>query len=287
MADTSAMAEIRGIQTDKALKGYADQEFILRKFLSVTSTSAREVRWYQKTAGILSITSPAVTLTDQLALPTVIEQSFTRKTSYVNKWFVESPYFSEEDIKDSDVDLMSTNLRDLLAHVAYQEETHIWNVITENQSPSTINTNATVAAWDAGSGQDPIKDLMVAKQNIRTYNYDPEGAVLLLSPKDHTSLLTWLISTKGANIPTFSSARLGDGVVMEILGLRVVVSNIVTADKACVFIPQRAATLKEFTGITSAVIEDKGIGSKVRIWLESVCLLTDPKAVSFITNTQA
>lgn len=293
MADNSGQAEIRGLQIDKALKGFADEEFILRKFVTVTPTSAREVRWYQKTSGILGATATTATAanleTDQLALPTVVEQSFTRKTSYVKKWFVESPILSDEDIKDSDVDILATNLRDLTRAVAYKEEKHIYNVITENDTPSTINTNATNAAWNAASytGVNIIEDLMEAKMNIRNYGYDPEGAVLLLSPLDHKSLLTWLIDGKGSSIPSFASSRVGDGVVMEILGLRVVVSTIVTADKALVFVPQRACTLKEFVPITSAVIKDEGIGSKIRVWLESVALLTDPRAVNLITNTQA
>jgi hypothetical protein len=286
MPDNSGQAEIRGINIDKVLKGFEDEAFILRKYVSVTSTSAREVRWYQKTAGILDALAPAYIESDHLAKPTVIEQSFTRNTSFVKIWIVESPMMSIEDINDSDIDILATNLRDLTRAVANKEEKHIYNVLTENDTPSTINTNASTAAWNAGSGQDPIEDIMEAKENIRTYGYDPEGAILLLSPKDHKSLLTWLITTKGSSIPNFSSNAVGSGVVMEILGLKVVVSTVVTADKALVFVPQRACTLKEFVPITSAVITDEGIGKKIRIWLESIALLTDSRACNLITNTQ-
>lgn len=90
---------------------------------------------------------------------------------------------------------------------------------------------------------------------------------------------------KGSSIPQFASQKVEQGVVMEILGLRVVVSENVTTDYALVFVPQRAATWKSFMQISSAVIDDPGIGKKIRVWEEGECLLTDPKAVCLITDT--
>lgn len=293
MADTAGQADIRGINIDTVVKGFAEEEIVMKRFVTVTPTSAREIRWYQKTAGFLGgtttsgITSDNIANVAEKARPTVINQTFTRNTSYIRKYFVESEIISEEDIKDNDVDILLNYVRNLTRAVEHQVDTRIWNVLTENQSATNINSVTSNAAWDAGSGQDPIEDLMDCKLQIRTYSYDPEGAVLMLSPKDHKSLVTWLISTKGSSIPAFASARLGDGVVMEILGLRVVVSTIVTADYAAVFIPQRACTWKSFMPITAVTIEDKGIGRKIRIWEEGEAILTDPRAVCLLTNTQA
>lgn len=72
---------------------------------------------------------------------------------------------------------------------------------------------------------------------------------------------------------------------MELLGCQVVVSENFTTDQALVFVPNRAATWKSFTPITSAVISDVGIGKKIRVWEEGECLLTDPKASYLITDT--
>ena len=52
-------------------------------------------------------------------------------------------------------------------------------------------------------------------------------------------------------------------------------------------IPQKACTWKSFQDITSRVIEEAGIGSKVRVWELGCAILTDPRAVTLITNTQA
>lgn len=287
MADGSGQADIRGIDVDKLVKGFADEENQFKKICLVTPTSAREIRWYQKTSGFLTgttttgITSNLITNTDQLALPTVVEQTFTRQTSYVRKYFVESPIISDEDIRDSDVDILAANIRDLARAVEREVDKRIYDVLTAGVGNSTAST----AAWDAASGQDPIKDIMVAKKDIRIDGYNPEGAYLLLRPKDHESLLTWLITTKGSSVPAFSSERLGDGVVMEILGLKVLVSQNVDADEAIVVVPQRAMTWKTFVPITARTIEHVGIGVSVRCWEEGEAIMTDTNAAAKITNT--
>lgn len=290
MADKSGQADIRGIDIDKAVKGFADEELIFKKYVTQSTTSAREIRWFQKTSGFLTLTSPAaIANVSELALPFVVEQSWTRNTSYVKKYFVESPWISEEDIKDSDVDILATNIRDITRAVAYQVDLRIWNVMTESQSASTINSVTTNAAWNTASytGVNIIEDLMEAKQKIRTAGYNPEGAILFLNSLNHKSLITWLIDGKGSSIPAFSSQRVEDGVVMEILGLKVVVSELVTADYAAVVVPQRAVTWKSFMPITAVVKIEEGIGRKIRVWEEGEALLTDPKAVTLIVNTDA
>ena len=37
--------------------------------------------------------------------------------------------------------------------------------------------------------------------------------------------------------------------------------------------------------MTSAVMDEPGIGKKIRVWSEFVALLTDPKSVHLITDT--
>lgn len=294
MADTNAMADIRGIDIDKAVKGFADMEMQMKRFVTVSPTKAREIRWYQKTSGFLDsedttgITASQIYNTSSKSLPVVVEQSWTRNTSYVKKYFVESPWISDEDIADSDVDILTGNLRDLTRAVQRQVDTRIWNVLSNAQSGTGINTNATNAPWNTASftNVDIIEDLLEAKQNLREDGYNPEGAILLINALDHKQIITWLISSKGSSIPAFASQRVQDGVVMELLGLQVVVDEIVTADYALVFVPKVAVTYKVFTPTTAAIISDPGIGKKIRVWEEGEAILTDPNATNLITNTR-
>jgi hypothetical protein len=290
MADTNAMADIRGIDIDKLAKGFADEEIVLKKFVTNSSTAAREIRWYQKTSGFLNaatttgITASQLSNIDSKTLPFVAEQSWTRNTSYIRKYFVESPWISEEDIADTDIDIFATNVRDLVRAVLHQVDLRIYNVLTVSDVGTGENTIAITDEWDDYTNAIIIANLMQAKAYIRAYGYNPEGAILLLNPDEHMFLVNWLIATKGSSIPSFASQRVQDGIVMEILGLQVVVNTVVTTDKAVVFVPQRAVTWKEFSPITTAIKTDEGIGRKIRIWEEGEALLTDPRAVCFLSN---
>jgi hypothetical protein len=289
MADSSGQADIRGINIDKLAKGFADEANVFKNMLcTVSSTDARELRWYKKTSGFLDstdtsgITASQIANTAERSAPVVVEQSWTRQTSYVRKYFVESPTISMEDIRDSDVDILATNVRDLVRAVARQVDKRIYDVATANVG----NSNAATATWDNATQANVniVKDILTAKKDIRVDGYDPEGAVLLLTPGDHELMLTNLIFTKGSSIPQFSSGQMMKGVVMEILGVNVVVSTNVDADEALMVVPKRALTWKQFMPITSTVMDDPGIGKKIRVWEEGECLMTDVNAAAKITN---
>jgi len=234
----SAEQNIRGIDIDKLAKGFSDEAIILKRYCTISKTMAREVRWYQKTAGFLGspdttgITTDHILNTSFKARPFVVEQSWTRNTSYVKKYFVESPLISMEDIRDTDIDVLATNVRDLVRAVANQVDVSIYDAITDDSA--RLTTAAVADGWDDTATGDPIKDLLVAQQKIRAQGYDLGGAVLLINSIEHQNLLTFLINVKGSSIPDFSSEKVRTGVVMNLLGLQVVVSEVATTDEALV-----------------------------------------------------
>lgn len=289
MADTSGQADLRGIDIDKLAKGFADEQNVLKTYCTVTPTSNREIRWYQKTSGFLDSTDTTTITASQIAntsfrsRPVVVEQSWTRNTSYVRKYFVESPTISEEDIKDCDVDILATNVRDLTRAVERQVDARIYTVIS---TASGVQTGAATAVWDVPANAFIITDILNMQNAIREYGYDPQGAVLALNNTDYKDMLAYLIETKGSSIPGFSSEKVKTGVVMEILGSKVVVSPLFTTDQAVMFIPQQSCTWKSFMPVTAVTIDDPGIGKKIRVWEEGEAICTDPKSVYVLTNTQ-
>jgi hypothetical protein len=300
MVDKSGEAEIRGINIDKLAKGFADEDAIMKKYVTVSKTNAREIRWYQKTSGFLDVPTTndtAISLmynTAQGARPFVTEQSWTRCTSYVKKFFVSSPMISEEDIKDSDIDVFATNVRDLVRGLSRAVDKRIFAILfnaleaTPTQPLTngavTVQTTAATAAWNLPAGMDPILDILNGKQKIRSYGYNPEGSILGMNSIEHKRLLSYLINTKGSSIPQFASDKLGSGVVMELLGCKVVVSEHFTTTWVYQWVPERAATWKVFMPISTAIIKEEGIGRTIRVWEEGECLLTDPKAVHVISG---
>ena len=288
MADASGQADIRGLDIDKLAKGFADESNVFKSLCTVTSTKARELRWYKKTSGFLdSVTTTGLTgeiiTTAEKALPTIVEQSWTRQSSFVKKFFVGSPTISMEDIKDTDIDILATNVRDLTRAVGRKVDKRIYDVATAGAG----NTTAATATWDNGTQANVniVKDILTAKSKIRTDGYDPEGAFLLLTPGDHELMLTNLIFTKGSSIPAFASGKVsGNGVVHEILGVNVMVSTNVDADEAMLIVKGRAMSWKTFMPMTAVVIDNPGIGKQIRVWEEGEAIMTDINAASMITN---
>jgi len=299
MADKSGQTEIRGLNIDKLAKGFADESNVFKKFVAQSKTNAREIRWYQKTSGFLdtaTTTNSSATHINPVAeraRPFVIEQSWTRNTSYVKKYFVESPTISSEDIKDTDIDILATNVRDIVRAVARKVDLRIFSVLNEATAatptipnPTNVNTAAaTGTGWDDSTNGNPIKDILVGKRKIRQAGYNPEGCIISMNSIEHEFLLTWLISTKGSSIPQYSSEKVKSGVVMELLGCNIVVTENQTTDYVTMWVPGKAATWKAFMSMTAVVIDDPGIGKKIRSWEEGECLLTDPLAVHVITDT--
>lgn len=286
MADTSGMAEIRGIDIQKAVQGYADQSNIFKQFLRVTPTSAREIRWYKKgtttfldTTDTTGITASQIANVAELALPDVVEQSFTRLTSYVRKYFVESPWISEEDIKDCDPDILAFNIKDLTMAVENQVDIRIYGLLSAS---AMLSGAALGTGWNDTTNGNPIMDLLSGSMAIRSYGYPVENIVCLIHPTAYRHLINYIVTVKGSMIPNFSSEKVENGVLSKIAGNKIVVSENCTTAYAVQLIPNVTASWKTFTPISSAKKIEEGIGVKIRIWEEGECLVEHPYALHAI-----
>ena len=299
--NTSGEADIRGININKLATGFADEANVFKKFVINSKTQARELRWYQKESGFLgSVTTSGITKdlifqNDQGALPSVVEQSWDRQTSYIKKFFVESPTITMEDIKDSDIDIFGTNVQDLVRAVDRKVDLRIFSILVEadaatptTPNPSTThNSAATADGWDDVETGNPIADILLMKQTIRSSGYNIKGAVLAMNPIEERYLMNFLISVKGSSIPQYASEKVASGVVTEILGVGILVSENWTTDSVGMWLPDKTIRYKQFMPLTTAVIDNPGIGKKIRIWEEGEAILENPASAYILTATSA
>lgn len=279
-------ANIRGLDVDKAIKGFALTNYIFKGLVSVSSMSGDSIRWYQETAADLTATSPSkIADIAPLATFTNLEPTWTRNTSYPRKYGARG-FISMEDIKSADIDVLARTLLRLTRAVVKQVDTRIYNVMSESQSPSDIGTAAaTGTGWDDTTNGNPVLDIMAAQQNIAENDYSLSGFVVAMDPKNHKDLMNYLITVKGSSIPQFSSDQIKNGVVMEILSSKIVVSNNVVADSVWCGIPNVACTWKTYAGTTGQVVDKPGLGKEILVWELGEAILTDPKAAYLITDT--
>lgn len=287
MADKVEMQDIRGLKIDKVAKGYAETTYKWKSLVTISSTDADTIRWYQRTAAHLTATAPSyVQNISPLSTFPTLEVSWTRNTSYVKKYGAEG-FISMEDIKFADLSVLATTIEQLTYSVIKKVDTDIYTVISDTYGTGSagVNTVTSNAGWDAASGQDPIEDILDMVLQIETYDYDTSNAVLVLSPTDYKSLMSWLISTKGSNIPAFASDLARNGTLRSILGIRIVLDRNITSDYAVMVIPQRCGTWHSAMPTTARTIEEVGLGTKIRVWEEGIATLTDPRAVCVLSNT--
>lgn len=300
-AQTSGQSEIRGIDIDKLAKGFADLEpNPIKNTIRGAKTKAREIRWYQKTAGFLDTPDTSgITLTGiqtvEGALPQVMEQSWTRRTSYVKEFMVESPLITDQDIKDTDIDIFGTNLRDIVRGVQRKVGIRIYSILTDaaaatpttpltNGAVTVQNTAATADGWNDAVTGNPVKDMLVGQRKFRQFGYQPIGSNIGMNSLEHEYLIDWLINVKGSSIPGFSSAQLKKGVVMEMLNMNFIVDEIFTTDYVIQW-GREAMVWKSFTAITSVKIVEPLIGVKIRCREEGEAILENPNFVHVISDT--
>ena len=288
MADTSGQALIRGINLDKKARNYQNEESIFYKEVNVNKSKSREIRYYQRTSGYLTATSPASIVVAEGATPFVLETSWTRNTSYTKKYSVDSPLITVEDEKDSEVKVFMDNLEEITGAVVNKRDADIWDIVSEGQSPTNINSVTSTAAWDAASGQDPMSDVSEAVELIREQTkrkvVNPK---LYISAKGEKDLKVWITSIKGSSWSELASKTIIDGVLTRFGGCSVVVSENVTPDYALVGDLKKSTDYWEFMTLQTAIITEPLIGRKIRAMTNGIAVLTRPKFNSLISNTEA
>lgn len=290
MADTVGMADLRAENVERIVKGFALQKYVMKQICMIQSSSSWKETYFQETAADLT-GHDVVSIVEgipRLAQFPAGEVSWTEKNAWMKKHGMDAE-ISWEDAKTNSVDVIARTLLRIARAVVKSVDTDIWDVLTENQTPVLINSVAITAGdeWDSATiaNRDPIQDILNAKKEISVDNYDIEGGVLMLSPKDYANLLGNANIRNAGQFYTDSVTRNGN--VGQMLGLTVRVSNSVTADKAGVFVPKECGTYKQAAALKIKTMEDFGIKYTIRAWEVGITQLTNPEAVCLITNTQA
>jgi hypothetical protein len=288
MADTTGMADLRAEHVEKIVKGFALQEYRMKELVMIMNSNAWQESFYQETATELTGSGTrTVKGIPRLAQFPYGEVSWTKKASYQLKHGMEG-VISWEDAMTNNIDVIARTLLRIARAVAKSVDAEIYSALTENDTPATINTVAITAGneWDSATvaNRDPVQDILNAKKELYTDNFNPDNGngYIIFSPKDYANCLA------NAKFAHFFQEEIGkNGKVGRILGLNVIVSNSVTADKCLVCIAKECATWRSAQPLTVATIQDPGVKWTIRAYEVGTTQLTSPTAVCLITNTQA
>lgn len=292
MVDKFTEADNRRITWEKDIKGFAPKRYVMKNLVTISTGNAWNNQFYQKTATSLTAgTGSAIKNIARGADFPNVERGTTLKSAIIEQYGVEGIVYWV-DILTSNIAVQQETIMDVTDAVVNSVDQEIYDTVTEADTPNLIHELAITAGseWDSLTiaNRNPIQNILDAVALITTTRYpilSSRMGALVLNETDYANLMG---NTKVINHPTFKLAAgiMKNGELAELLGLRIVVSPVVTADKALVLMKKKCATWKQIHALTVDVITDPQKSVTIRCSEIGVTQLTNPEAVCLITNTR-
>ena len=285
-AETVGQLTLRAENYERMVKGFALQLFKMKQLCMESTSSAWAETYFREGASELTGgTGSAIKGIPRLAQFPYGEPNWTKITSYIEKYGMEG-VVSWEDAMLDNIDVIAREMLRISRAVANAVDSTIFAALKANAG-NTVTVAATYE-WDSATiaNRDPIQDILNAKRELYLDNFDPDGGntYIALHPTDYSNLLG---NTKVVNNPAFKAADVvANGIVGQICGCKILVSNVVDISGALVCIAKECATWKSAKGAEVYTIEDKGIKDTIRAFEAGVCQVTTPNAICKIVNTK-
>jgi len=288
MADNEREADLRYENIDRAVKAVAALDYKLKTLCTVDSSSAWTETYFMETNNDSTdgLTGSPIKGVPQYAPFPFFDVTETKVSSVIAKYAGES-IISIESEQNATLPMLQRKIYRLSQKITYQVDKAIEAVM----SASAGNTFAITAGneWDSATvaNRDPVYDLLYGINMLRADGIDAlnGNGYLVVNGTDYTNSIS---NSKVLNHPTFQSvSAVQNGVVNMLCGLKIMVSETVTADQAYIVVAKQALTWKQATPLTVKTIDDPGKSTTIRAWERGVCQIPVPNAVCKITNTRA
>lgn len=288
MPDTDREADLRYENIDRAVKAVAALDYKLKTLCNIDSSSAWTETYFRETNDDQTDggTGSVIRGVPQYAPFPFFDVTETKVQSIIQKYAGES-IISLEAEQTATIPMLQRKIYRLTQKITYQVDKAIESVM----SASAGNTFAITAGseWNSATiaNRDPIYDILYGINMLRADGIDAlnGNGYLVVNGTDYTNIIS---NSKVLNHPTFQSvSAVANGVVNTLCGLKIMVSEVVTADQAYIVVAKMALTWKEATPLTTRTIEDPGKSTTIRAWERGVCQIPVPNAVCKITNTRA
>jgi len=263
---------------DSTIKQIAQYSYKFKQLVSVVSSGAWKNYFFREQLDILAGKTGNATK----GIPRGAEfphatLSWERVLSTIEKYGLEDtiPY---EDIISNEIDVRDRTLLRIAEGVAKAVDDEICLVLTENYSPSNIQTGVRSSGyWNESSGA-IVKDIAKMKAQIRAYYNNVDNFTIVVHPDNEVNVLSYLYE-KGAQAPTVGAGIALNGQIGNVAGANIITSTSMSASFALMVVPQRCATWKELVPLGTDVEERKFKDTRITACEMGVTQLTDPKAV--------
>jgi hypothetical protein len=293
MVDTFSEADTRKQTWERDIKGFAPKRYVMKTLVMSVSGSAWNNSFYQKTATSLTAgTGSSIQGIPRGADFPSVERGVTLKNAIITQHGGEGVIYWQ-DVLTSNLAVETETISDVTDAVVYSVDNKIYNTLTENDTPSTINTVAITAGyeWDATAVQnrDPVQDILNCIAAISTDRYPIISSGKGFIAMNEATFALLMGNSKILNNPTFKLANgiIQNGMMGEICGLKIYVSPVITNDKVLVGVAKTCGTWVATQPLTVDVIIDPQKKYTIRASEIGVCQLTNPESLCLLTNVRA
>lgn len=288
MADTWREADLRKEYIDSAVKAVAMDMAKLKTLCTIDSSDAWTESYYRETNDDTTDggTGSSIKGIPQMAPFPFVQVTETKVSSVVLKFGDES-VISLEMQQAATVPMLQRHILRMGRKINWQIDV----VIESAMSTYAGNTFGITAGneWDSATvaNRDPVYDILYGINMLRADGIDAlnGNGFLVVNGTDYTNIIS---NTKVLNHPTFKSvSAVENGVVNQLCGLSVMVSEAVTADQAYIVVKGEALVWKQAQALQVTQIEDPGKSTTIRAWERGCIQVHAPNAICKITNTRA
>ena len=292
MVDTFSEADTRKQVWERDIKGFAKKRYVMKELVMNLPSNAWTNSFYQKTATSLTAgTGADIEGISRGGEFPFVERGVTLKNAIITQHGGEGVIYWQ-DILTSNIAIESETISDVTDSVVNSVDSRIYQVLSEADTPSTINTVAITAGfeWDSDTvaNRDPFFDLMRCVETIQVDRYPILTSGLGFVAMNEATYTFLITNSKVLNHPTWSQAAgiIKNGQLASIGGLQIFVTPVVTNDKVLVGMKKKCATWRQTSPLTVDVIKDPQKQYTIRASEIGVCQLTDPEALCLLTNVR-
>jgi hypothetical protein len=286
-ADTWREADLRKEYIDGAVKAVNLDMARLKTLCIIDTSSAWTESYYRETNTDQTDggTGSPIAGIPQMAPFPFAQVTETKVSSVILKYGAEG-VISTESSEYATVPMLQRHILRIGRRIQWQIDVAIEAVMQD-----AGNTFAITAGdeWDSATvaNRDPIYDILRGINMLRVDGIDAlnGNGYLVVNGEDYTNIIS---NTKVLNHPTFRSvSAVENGVVNELCGLKIMISEAVTAESAYIVVKGESLVWKQAQGLKVDTILDPQKSITIRASERGVCQLHAPNGICKITNTRA
>jgi len=276
-------AQTRAQFIDKMIKQIAPEKYVMKQAVAIIPTDAwTNYFWREKRTVLTAGSTQSVSGIPRLAEFPQASAEWERQDTILSKYGLEEN-ISWEDIRTSEIDVLTRTSIKIAEGVAYQVDRVIYNGLAGDGDIQSV-TITDGATWNASSAA-ILDNLFEAAEKFKDYNLPTGQIYCFVSPRDKRSIMNYM-AEKGAQWMNMSEGIALTGAIGKLAGMTLIESKAVSASEALVVIPKRCGTWRENQGLTTTTKEDPYKSLTIRAVEMGTLQVHEPKAIVKIINTQ-